>query len=276
MKKILVPTDFSQEAQYALEAAASLARKFKAEIFLLHMLDMPFSLIDPVGGEAKNKFPESIFYMKLAHKKFTELKQQEFLKDIQITEAVQFNYAFKGITAFANENNCDLIVMGSHGTSGFKDVFVGSNSEKVVRSSEKPVLVIKKQPTNFTIKKILLAIDKEIDNQNSLNKAINFAKLMNAELHLVFVNTPNNFVTSKEAYTEIEKLVKKEDLESLKTHIYNDVNIEEGILNFAEDLNADVIALSTHGRKGLAHFFNGSISEDVANHANKPVLTFKI
>lgn len=276
MKKILVPTDFSQEALYALRVAASLAKRFQAEIFLLHMLDMPFSLIDPVGGEPKNKFPEAIFYMKLAHKKFSDLLQEDFLKGVQVTEAVQFNYTFKGITAFATEKDCDLVVMGSHGTSGFQDVFVGSNSEKVVRSSEKPVLIIKKDMPEFKIDKILLAIDKEIDNRNSLKKAMNFAELMNAELHLLFVNTPNNFVTSKQAYADLKVNLNPEDLQQLKTHIYNDINIEEGILNFAEELNPDIIAVSTHGRKGLAHFFNGSISEDVANHATRPVLTFKI
>ena len=59
-------------------------------------------------------------------------------------------------------------------------------------------------------------------------------------------------------------------------HIYNDVNVEKGILNFSNAVNADLIGMCTHGRTGFAHFFNGSISEDLVNHAKRPVITFKI
>ena len=65
-------------------------------------------------------------------------------------------------------------------------------------------------------------------------------------------------------------------INNYSTHIYNDVNVEKGILNFANSIDADLIGMSTHGRKGLAHFFNGSISEDLVNHAIRPVVTFKI
>jgi nucleotide-binding universal stress UspA family protein len=66
------------------------------------------------------------------------------------------------------------------------------------------------------------------------------------------------------------------DTSAISTHIYNDVNVEKGILHFAKSINADLIGMSTHGRKGLSHFFNGSISEDLVNHAKRPVITFKI
>jgi nucleotide-binding universal stress UspA family protein len=66
------------------------------------------------------------------------------------------------------------------------------------------------------------------------------------------------------------------DTSAISTHIYNDVNVEKGILHFAKSIDADLIGMSTHGRKGLSHFFNGSISEDLVNHAKRPVITFKI
>jgi nucleotide-binding universal stress UspA family protein len=65
-------------------------------------------------------------------------------------------------------------------------------------------------------------------------------------------------------------------LKNYQTHIYNETNVEKGILNFANSIDADLIGMSTHGRKGLAHFFNGSISEDLVNHAHRSVVTFKI
>jgi len=65
-------------------------------------------------------------------------------------------------------------------------------------------------------------------------------------------------------------------IENYTLNIYNDINVEKGILNFANSMNAGLIGISTHGRKGLSHFINGSLGEDVVNHAKRPVITFKI
>ncbi|WBL22031.1 universal stress protein [Zunongwangia sp. HRR-M8] len=275
MKKILVPTDFSEIAKNALKSAAKIATKFNADIYLLHMLDLPLHLADPVLQNNEN-IPEALYFMKLAHQQFSKIKHMDFLKNINIHEAVQFNYAFKGITEFAKNNECDLIVMGSHGSSGYKEMFIGSNAEKVVRESEIPVLVVKKEVSDFNIKKFVLATDADLDNKKTLLKAVHFAKLFETELHLLFVNTPNNFTTTKQAYADLEEFLEEIKLNNIEKHIYNDVSIEKGILNFAEKFNADLIGIITHGRKGLSHFFNGSISEDLINHASRPVITFKI
>tara|TARA_B100000378_G_scaffold206253_1_gene169528 strand:- start:33916 stop:34743 length:828 start_codon:yes stop_codon:yes gene_type:complete len=275
MKKILVPTDFSKEAENALKTAAIIAKKFDAEIYLLHMLDLPLNLIDPVQGNSQN-VPEALYFMKLAHLEFSKIKQNDYLKAITVNEAVQFNYAFRGITEFAKNNQCELIIMGSHGSSGFREMFIGSNTEKVVRQSEIPVLVIKEESQAFNVEKFIFATDTEIDNRKTLLKAVEFSNLFEAELHLLFVNTPNNFTTTKQAYADLGEFLQEMNLNNIKKHIYNDISVEKGILNFAEKINADLIGISTHGRKGLAHFFNGSISEDLVNHAKRPVVTFKI
>jgi nucleotide-binding universal stress UspA family protein len=94
------------------------------------------------------------------------------------------------------------------------------------------------------------------------------------------VNSPDGSFRSS---SEIDKLVSEflrkadGDLENLpNVNVVSDYSIEKGILNFANVIGADVIAVATHGRKGLAHFFEGSISEDIANHSTLPVMTFKI
>lgn len=142
MKNILVPTDFSIQAEKALKVAAELARKFDGEIFLLHMLELPLQLIDPIGSGSRN-IPEAIFFMKLAHQRFAKIMKEPYLKGIKVHETVEFHRAFDGIMEISRGKNCDLIVMGSHGASGFQEMFIGSNTEKVVRHSEIPVLVIK-------------------------------------------------------------------------------------------------------------------------------------
>lgn len=275
MKNILVPTDFSDQAEKALKVAAQLARKFDGEIFLLHMLELPLQLIDPIGGGGQN-MPEAIFFMKLAHQRFNKIMKEPYLEGIKVHETVEFHRAFEGIMEIGKEKKCDLIVMGSHGSSGFQEMFIGSNTEKVVRHSEIPVLVIKNEIEDFDIGNFIFATDAKKIHSNILEKAVNFAKTMGAELHLLFVNTPNDFVTSKEAHQRIQEFTGILNNGDYKIHIYNDISVEQGILNFANKINAGLIGIGTHGRKGLAHFFNGSISEDLVNHANRPVVTFKL
>ena len=140
--KILVPTDFSERAENALRVAADLAIKNKAEIHLLHMLDLPMTLVDGPAGTIRSDLPEAIFFMKLAHKKFEKITNASFLKDITVHEAAAFNTASKGIIDYASKNKIDITIMGSHGDSGLHEFFIGSNAEKVVRNSTIPVLIL--------------------------------------------------------------------------------------------------------------------------------------
>lgn len=275
MKNILVPTDFSEQAEKALKVAAQLARKFDGEIFLLHMLELPLQLIDPVQGSSHN-LPEALFFMKLAHQRFSTVKKKPYLNGLKVHETVEFHRAFEGIMEISKEKNCDLIVMGSHGVSGFQEMFIGSNTEKVVRHSEIPVLVIKNEIPDFQVDNFVYATDANPEHKHTLKKAQNFADTIGAKLHLLYVNTPNNFMTTEEAHLVMDEFVKESHSKDYEIHIYNDISVEKGILNFSEKVNAGLIGISTHGRKGIAHFFNGSISEDLVNHSNRPVVTFKI
>jgi hypothetical protein len=90
------------------------------------------------------------------------------------------------------------------------------------------------------------------------------------------INTPNNFKSTGVAEKIMTDFIAEFNLSNYSSHIYNDVNVEKGILNFAGSTDADLIAMCTHGRTGLDHFFNGSISEDLVNHTLRPVITFKI
>ena len=276
MKKILVPTDFSDTAEHALKIAAKLAKKHNSEIYLLHMLELPLQLIDPVAGSSSQNLPESIFFMKLAHQRFAKLMERPYLKDIKVHETVMFHQAFEGIMEVSEQYSCDIIIMGSHGASGFKEMFIGSNTEKVVRSSTIPVLVIKNEHEDFEVENFIFATDADSSNKHTFKNAYNFAKFLEAKFHLLFINTPNNFITSPEIRERIDNFVSGTEVKNYELHICNDVSVEKGILNFATKKEKVLIGISTHGRKGLAHFFNGSISEDLVNHAKMPVVTFKI
>ncbi|WP_432412035.1 universal stress protein [Rasiella sp. SM2506] len=273
MKRILVPTDFSPQADNALKVAALIATKNNAEIYLEHSLDLPSHLA--ISGSTSAK-PESIYFIRLANQKFEEVLKRDYLFDINVYEAIGHGEIYDDVQLTVKDKNIDLIVMGSHGTSGFKEMFIGSNAEKVVRTSEIPVLVIKNEYDIFDIKDFVFATDFSEECRKPFNQAQKFAKDVGAKIHLLFVNTPNDFKTNTEINDIMSNFIKGMGVENYTTNIYCDTSVEKGILGFARDSKAQLIGMSTHGRKGLSHFFNGSISEDLVNHANMPVITFKI
>ena len=274
MNKILVPTDFSEQAENALKVAAMLAKKHDAEIYLLHMMEIPMQQIDP--GAVKSDIPEALFFMKLAHRKFEDLMESDFLEGLTVHETVKADITFNEIKDACKEFDIDLIVMGSHGASGLKEMFVGSNAEKVVRTSDVPVLVIKNEHTSFDISDFVFASDFKNDNKETYKQAVKFAKAFDAKIHLLMVNTANNFITTYESKSRINDFISGQTFDNYTITVLNDTTVEQGVLNFSKDIDADLIGISTHGRQGIAHFFNSSISEDLVNHAKRPVITFKI
>ncbi len=276
MKNILVPVDFSSQAEYAAKVASEIARLTNSKIYLLHMLELPTGVIDPASYGSSSNTPTALLFLKRAHEKFEDFKKLPFFEGLEVQDSVQFHKAFDGIIDESKKQNADLIVMGSQGTSGLEEMLVGSNTEKVVRNSDVPVLVIKQDVENFKVENIVFASNFKEKNRASFQKILDFAALFNARLHLLKINTIHNFETTKESSDAIRDFINSFDLGDYTLNIYNDVSIEAGILNFSKVIDADMILLNTHGRRGLAHLFTGSIGEDLANHAKLPVITFKI
>lgn len=274
MKRILVPTDFSKHSEYALKVAAQIAKKNDGEIYLIHMLELPTSGNDAMS--TAHEMPELMLFKNVAIKKLDELMNASYLDGLKVSKIIQFEVAFDGIIKNGEAHDVDLVVMGSHGASGFQEMFIGSNTEKVVRNSNVPVLVIKHEDQDFSADKFVFASDFSDEIKKPFEKVVNFANKFNSHIHLVNINTPNNFKSTRVAQKTMDDFMEGFDFKNFTTHIYNDINVEKGILHFSKSIDADIIGMSTHGRKGIAHFFNGSISEDLVNHAKRPVITFKI
>jgi len=278
MNKILVPVDFSNHSEYALEVAANLAKKHNAEIIALHMMGISDNLL--TKSQSKQMF-EGIYYMKLAEKSFKEFLAKDFLKDIKVTDAV-YNYKnFNELNDVANDHKVDLIVMGSHGSSGLSEVFVGSNTERVVRNADVPVLVIKHRAENFQIQNAVFACDFNSENIGAYHKAMDLFGKMDAKVTLLYVNLPGQqYRSTKEMEDRVRSFISEADngnLDRFKDVVYyNDYEVEDGIFNYSNQRGIDAIALPTHGRRGISHFFSGSISEDLVNHSKVPVITFRI
>jgi nucleotide-binding universal stress UspA family protein len=274
MKRILIPTDFSKFADQAIQVGAQIAKKNNCEIVLIHMLEFPGQMNDAITGETS--IPEVMLFKRKAVEKLKSIKDRPYLEGISITEVIRLDGAYDGISSYSNKNDIDLIVMGSHGTSGIEEVLIGSNTEKVVRLSNIPVLVIKKEVEDFDVKNIVFASDFSEEIKKPFQKFLKLATFFNAKINLVMICTPNSFKSTSVAEKIMKDFAAEFEIPGLSLNIYNDTNIEKGIINYSNAIEADLIGICTHGRTALTHFFNGSISEDLVNHVSKPVITFKI
>ena len=275
MNKIIVPIDFSKHSEYALEAAAMLAKQGNAELLALHMLELSEGALTASDNEQQ---AQAVFFLKMAEKKFDEFLQKDYLDGVNVTPMVKHFKVFSEVSEVAEEHNADLIVMGSHGASGLTEIFVGSNTERVVRSSKTPVLVLKNKPTDLKFENIVFACDFSDEAIGAYKKAKSMFQPSN--LNILYVNLPTDkFKSSSEIDATVAGFFNKADgnLDGLKNmHYVSDYSVEKGVLNFANKIKADLIVTPTRGRTGIAHFFEGSISEDIANHAVIPVMTYKI
>jgi nucleotide-binding universal stress UspA family protein len=278
MKKILVPVDFSEHSEHAMEVAAMIAKKQQAEIVVIHMLGLSEAVLN--NDEAREVM-EAMYYMKLAQKRFVEFLDKDYLKGLKVTDMVHNYKVFSELNDIAQEQKVDLIVMGSHGSSGLSEIFVGSNTEKVVRNSEIPVLVIKNKIKDFQFENIVYGFDFDLKAVKTYRKAMKFFALFNAKVNLLYVNLPaERFRSTAEMEDRVREFLFEADhgsFDNLENVVYRaNYSVEEGIYSYCKMINADVVAVSTHGRRGLSHFFFGSIGEDIANHSDIPVITFKI
>jgi len=277
MKKIIVPVDFSDHSEYALKAAAKLAQKYNAELLVLHMLEMSDIMLTASEGLQNQK---ALYFFKLAEQKFEDFIKKDYLEGIKVKPIVKHFKVFSEVNEVALKHHADIIVMGSHGASGVKEFFVGSNTERVVRHSEIPVLVVKKDLTKINFEVVVYACNFQEESIESFIKATKLFEKMKSKVYMVHVNLPNDrFKSTVEIERQVANFLKKADgnLDRLELVNYvSDYTVEDGVLNFSNKVGADLIAMPTHGKKGIAHFFEGSISEDVANHATLPVITFKI
>ncbi|MGB5419199.1 universal stress protein [Algibacter sp.] len=277
MKKIIIPIDFSEHSEYALKTAAKLAKKYDAELLALHMLEMSDIMLTATDGLQTQK---AAFFLQLAEQKFQEFLKKDYLDGIKVTPIIKHYKVFSEVNDVARKNNADLVVMGSHGSSGLKEYFVGSNTERVVRNADIPVLVVKNDVPDVNFDVVAFACNFSEETIKPYLKAVEMFGKVNTKVYLVHVNLPSDrFMSTLEIEKKVVNFFTKAEnnLGKMKDVIYvSDYTVEEGVLSSANKIGADLIIVPTHGRKGLAHFFEGSVGEDVANHSTLPVMTFKI
>lgn len=280
MKTILVPFDFSDQAENAFEFAQGLAKKTNAHLKLLHVLETPtMTSLGTMGTVESGHGIDQIYVMELVEKRKKQLaaiEAEHKEADFKFSTKLIFGNPYAGISNEVAEFDANLIVMGSKGSSGLEELLIGSNTEKVVRNATCPVITIKDKRDVNDIKTIVFASDFTKESATVVNKLKKLTSALSAQLCLVKINTPSIFENSRDSLRSMQEFIKEHELENAKFEIYNSSSEEEGIIEYAEDINADMIAMATHGRTGFLHLLSGSIAEDVVNHAKRPVWTMKV
>lgn len=276
MKRILVPCDFSDPAVQAFKFAVDIAKESSGEVILLNVVELPVmheSVLMPTLS-----FEEAFIKDMKAHaeKNFAKMKDKWAKEGPKVTSFVEFGGATPTIRDFVKDNKIDLMVMGTHGASGLKEFFVGSNTEKIVRTSEVPVIAIKSSVKISSIKNIVFPNTFGLEQEELTLKVKTLQNFFKATLHVLYVNTPSSFRRDIEVKKEMKAFAKRFMLKDYTLTIFNDYSEEEGLRNFVADTKADMVAMSTHGRRGINHLMSGSIAEDVVNHLTCPIWTYKI
>jgi len=272
MKKILVPCDFSKPAIEAYKFAISVASKTEGEVFVLHVIDIPIIYEETImsGAYTIDGMEEE------ARKGFERMKTAWGGNKVPSSLQLSTNYILTAITSVIKALSIDLVIMGTSGASGIYEIIVGSTTEKVVRYSPVPVLAIRTTADLASIKKILLPTDLNFKETDFIAKVKELTKFLGATLQVLFVSTPINFKTDEESKAFLKDFAEHYKLENYSLHVRNDYTEEEAIRKFVQEQKVDLIAMATHARKGLKHFFNGSITEDVVNHITCPIWTYQI
>lgn len=274
MKRILVPCDFSVAAQNAYTFALDIAKKVNSEVFVLKVIDLPFMYESPLAGSTL-AFDPQLLLKDLEDDAIARFKRMKVSHSFQ--HDVSFNVTQGAVTPAIlksiKDHNIDLVVMGTQGTSGLSEVLIGSNTEKIVRTSPVPVLAVRKAVNLASIHNLVFPTGMEIDQPHVIQKLKELQAFFKAQVHVLMVNTPHNLKRTSDQRALMEDHARRLGLENSTINIRESFYEQEGILDFVKEIGADMIAMGTHGRRGLAHLFHGSIAEDVVNHVEVPIWT---
>jgi nucleotide-binding universal stress UspA family protein len=254
MNTILVPIDFSEISKAAFQFALEYAAVTKSRIHAIHVIDLP---IEQYRQEAqlKFKFWESTYNKKGVHTKFF----------------IELGAVVSVVEQFIKEHVPSLIIMGTNGARGLKEVMFGSTVEKVIRNSAIPVWAVPRLVHVLDIKNVVVPTDLDLNQPAAVEQIKDLRTVFNSKFHLLFVNTAENHKLESEAMKEINTYKAHYKLSHASVNIRNAYNEADGIYSFAKEIHADAIAMPTHVRSGFSLWVLGSCTQDVVNHYKFPV-----
>ena len=291
-EKILVPLDGSELAEVALPYAEELAGKLGSEVILLHVCE---------SAQAQYHHMHQLYIQKMVAatkrgaKKYLEKPGD---KEITVRSAVLDGHPAERIVDFADEKDIDLIVIATHGWSGIRRWVLGSVADQVVRATKRPVALIRAKGIHHhlaekgTMNKILVPLDGSKDSEAVIPYAEELASRLRGEVVLLHVvpppspvyavpgetvqipNTPAEVELLKaHAGSYLEKVANALKDKHIKVKFEVKVgNTGNEIIKLADEVHADLVAMSAHGWSGITRWALGSTTDKVLNAGNTPLL----
>lgn len=277
--KILIPFDFSEQSRFAVDYAADFTANFDVEILLLHVLEL--SAFADVNREGHFEDLMGIntemleMQRKTAVSKMTALRDELQGRFPKLAAHIKMGPLTETILSFARRRKVDLILMGTKGAESLRSWISGSETQVIARRSEIPVCSVMTGKSKSEIDDILFISDFK-DTELAPDPVITkLVRGLGARLHLLYICDKE--LKSDEAVREMmTAYINEHGLDPHELHIHHESSVVEGIHHFGQMDEMDLIALGTHGRKGINHLIRGSIAEKLINHLHKPVLVYRI
>lgn len=297
--QVLLPTDFSANADFARPYAVAFAKTYGGRIHLAHVVDE----ITASGGgaaafglAAADLGPLLDAMEEHARERLDHLKTEIEDEGVEVLIHLVRGNPTKSLIKIADDNGCTLITIASHGRRGFDHLVFGSVAERVLRTSEIPVICVKHPEHEFVrlqegalnIKRVLYPTDFSAFCEKGLPFAESIAREFGASLTLAYgheypMNSPELMSEASAAVAANLESSARRMLDEWKAKV-KDVEVSSElrigspyrvVQDLVQELNIDLVVVPTHGRSGVAHMFLGSVAERIARHAPCPVLTIR-
>lgn len=273
IKKILIPYDFSETADLSLEHAVFMAKLLKAEITLLHIVEtLTFTTAISHALSGFEKKVETASNEKL--RELADTLHRE--NGIVVHVLTDVGKIYKRIVHNAKQSHCDLIIMGTHGSSGGGSV-VGSNTSKVVMESSIPVISVQTHSKKVGFTRVVLPIDDTPESRQKVNFALEIASLYNAHIYVVGIMQSKNEDYQRKFRIKVEQVV-----EFLQSHnvaceskLVNGDDLAKLTLSVADELDADLIIIMTEQEPSITGLLLGTYATKVVNQSKIPVMTVR-
>lgn len=286
--KVLWPTDFSEASQAARSYAKFLADHFQATLHVIHVVPEFPSVYIPF-------FEDTLTYLRSweetvnhARTKLEHVAQGLESEGYRVVHQLLEGVPHQRILEYADSVDADVIVMGTKGLTGLEGWVVGSVTERVVRACNRPVLTVRPPaPAKPKIQRVLIPTDLSEAAGAGVELGVALAESFGAEVHLLYVvelfaydpQKVEAFIHPEEFQKVSEKL--REAMGEVETsvpmhkHVIKGLDVASRIAEFAGEVGADLVVMSTHGRTGLARLLLGSVTEKLLKISPVPLLTIR-
>lgn len=273
---ILVPTDFSEVAANALDHAVQVAKEFGNEICIMHIFEESF--IGSIWGQ-KNSYKEGLVGQMLQEKMDRMVEELRTTHGLKARSVIESGRIHACILDYAKDeaNDIDSIIMGTQGASGLGQI-VGSNASRVIGGSEVPVVIVKEKQYGHGYKNIVLPIDLSLESKQKVWWAIQLAKKYTSTVHIISIKLSDEFLVNrvKANLHQVEDVLSKNGVKHTSKMLADDDypgNPADDTLQYAEEINADLIMIMTQQEKGFTEFIVGSYAQQIVNkHSSIPVM----